>query len=586
MKILKAIPLLFLIFAFSSCHNSDGKLRAPVKENGLYGYINENGTYVVEPKFQQAWAFIRGSAIVKENGKYGLIDKDGKYIVTPSYDSICPFSSECCIMEKDSMYGFMEFGTGKILLKPQFQKVFYYTDELCVVQKGKGLGLVNKDAKLVCPVVMQDFKDMFGPGAIAIQNDTSNEVSMLLSLIEGNGPSKKGIVNRKGEIMIQPKYDEMFDDLPNGFYFPFIRSKDVKVDSSASATGAEPVLIGKYGIIDTTGKIISEPIFDELPVYGEGMFRIKIGEKYGFADKTGKIVIQPAYDYAVTFSEGKAIVSIGSVASIIDKTGKKLVENLGPGSGLYRFHDGLARCRSLDGKYGFLDATGKRVIAPTLDFADDFENGRAIVSMDNRYGLIDRNGKYVVPNEYDFFYNLSDGYYQTKTTDGKAGVVDSLGNVILQPIYDEVFHLQKHFFTVEQNSLNGCYDIHGKEIFPPESSRSIYFFNGRCEVKKDDKCGIIDSTGKFIVPMQYDSIGMFYRGYATVVKGNSFGAIDSTGKILFEPKYDELRPFLNGLAVFKMKNKFGYVDLTGKIIIEAKFDEAAVLVDPDRREFE
>ena len=578
------ISTLFILLVFTSCSN--GKFRGVVKEDGKYGYIDESGDYAIDPKFDEAWSFIRGSAVIKENGLYGLIDKEGKYIVEPTYDSIIPFSSFCLIVSKDSAFGFISTGDGKILLKPEFEKVFYYTSELCVVQKGNALGIVNAQAKLVCPVIMQDFKDMFGHGGICIQSDTSDEVTMLLSLIQGEGSSKKGLLNQKGEIMVAPKYDEIFDDVTNGFYYPFNSSPTSSADSNLLQTEEALIAAGTYGIIDTSGKIISEPVFEEMPVYGDKMFRIKKDGKYGYANMNGVIVIPPAYEYGVAFSEGKAIVSIGSKVSIIDNTGKVLVESLGPGAGMYRFFNGLARCRSLDGKYGFLDATGKRVIEPDLDVADDFDNNRAIVSINNRYGLIDRTGKWIVPNEYDFFYDLGNGYYQTKDENGNTGVVDSVGNVILEPIYQEIFHLQKPYFTVEKDGLNGCYDLKGKEIYPPVSSRQVYFYGGRCIVIKENKYGMIDSTGKAIIPTKYDSIGMFFKGRVSVLNGNKFGTVDSTGKEFIAPQYEELRPFLNGFAVYKEKGKFGYVDVAGKVLTEAKFEEAAVLVDPDRKEFE
>jgi hypothetical protein len=435
---------------------------------------------------------------------------------------------------------------------------------------------------------MQDFKEMFNTGAICVQSDTSDETSMLLSLIQGGGAMKKGLVNFKGEIIISPKYDDILNsDLTNGFYYPFTRSAGAVVDSLHRALTSDLLPPGKYGIIDTSGKIISEPLFDELPVYGDGMFRVKIGDRYGYANRDGKIIIQPLYKYCDAFSEGLAIVSPeDGKASIIDKTGKVLVENLGPGAGFYRFNNGLARCRDDNGNYGFLDAAGKRVIEPNFDVAEDFAHNRAIVGYNNSYGLIDHNGKFIVPNKYYFFYDLEDGYYQTKDADGNAGVVDSLGNEILKPVYSEIYHLQKNYFTVEKDGLNGCYSLSGKEIFPPESSSEIYFYNGRCKVIKNGKSGIIDSTGKFIVPMVYDSIGVFFKGYATVLMGNRFGAVDSTGKIVIQPQYRELRPFVNGYAVFEENGKYGYIDLSGKKVIDAKFDDAAVLIDPDRKEFE
>ncbi|MDQ3110055.1 MAG: WG repeat-containing protein, partial [Bacteroidota bacterium] len=360
-------PALFILLILSSCGN--GKFRAAVKEKGKYGYIDESGDYVISPQFDVAWSFIRGSAVVKEKGLYGLIDKDGKYIVEPTYDSIIPFSSSCLIVQKDSVFGFISTGDGKMIIKPQFENVFGYTNELCLVQKGKSLGIVNEKAKIVCPVTMQRFTDMYSAGAICIQGDTTDDLALLLLSIQNGVGVKKGILNAKGEVIVNPKYNDIFDDAANGFYYPFMNSPDAPETSFFQEENE--FVAGTYGVIDTGGKIISEPVFEEMPVYGDKMFRIKKGGKYGYMDLSGTIVIQPVYEYAVAFSEGKAIVASGNplnpTASIIDKTGKVLVEDLGPGSGMYRFFNGLARCRSLNGKYGFLDTTGTRVIAPTLD---------------------------------------------------------------------------------------------------------------------------------------------------------------------------------------------------------------------------
>jgi hypothetical protein len=585
MHFLRLFPLLLLLLSACGTRNP-GKLRASVKVNDKYGYIDETGKFIVDPKFEDAWSFIRGTAVVREDGKYGLIGKDGDYVLKPQLDSVIPFSASCFIYMQDSAFGFMSHGTANVILKPQFDRVFFFTDELCVVQKGKALGIVNQEGKIVCPLIMQDFRGMFGPAAIALQTDTTDEVSMMLALIQGTGQMKYGLVSRKGELIVTPEYDDMFDDLPNGYYYPFIRTGEAVLDSSF-VEGPAPVPPGKYGIIDTTGKLIAKPQFDELPVYGDGMFRVRSGEKYGYVDAAGKMVIAPAYEFATAFSEGKAIVSIGSVASIIDKTGKILSEDLGPGSGMYRFKSGLARCRSMDGRYGFLDANGKRVIMPQFEVADDFENNRAIVQVKNKYGLIDRAGNFVVQPQYEFIFNLGEGYYQAKDSQGRTGVVDSTGKVVLEPRFEEIFHLQKPYFTVELNQLNGCYSVSGKEIYPPVSSRQIYFYNGRCEVTDaQGKCGLIDSTGKILLPTAYDSIGTFFKGYATIMQAGRFGAIDTTGKIVVAPKYEELRPMVNGFAVYREKRKFGYIPVNGSVAIPAHFDDASVFVDPDRTSFE
>lgn len=565
----------------SSCSHEPGKYRASAKLHDQWGFIDETGEFVIAPDFDVAWSFVRGTAVVKEDGKYGLIDKMGDWVVEPQYDSVIPFSADCFIIIEDSAFGFMAHGTGEILIQPRFEQAYYYTSDLCVVQKGSALGVVNSKGKLVCEPVLQDFREMLGPLAIVVQSDTTDEAAMLWNLLEG-GAVKLGLLNSKGEYVVDCNYDEIFDDVQNGYYYPFIRAEEFVNDS---VVGDVPVMIGTYGIVDTTGKILSVPQFDELPVYGDGMFRVRIGEKYGYADTTGKVVIRPQWEYAVAFSEGKAIVSDNSNSSIIDKSGKIIATNLGPGTGMYRFMSNRARCRSLDGMYGFMDPTGKRVIPPMFDAADDFVAGRAIVSKNGFYGLIDTTGKFLIESKYRFLFNLGDGFYKVTDTSGKSGVMNASGETIVQLGYDDIFHLQKNYFMVENEFMNGCFDITGTQIYPTTSAMQIFFVHGVSLISNGSKTGMIDTTGKYIAEPLYDSIGYFYNGYTTMMKNGVYGAIDSTGKIIVDSKYTLLRPFVNGLSVFKFKGKFGYVNTKGEEVIEARFEEAGVMVDPDRREF-
>jgi hypothetical protein len=575
------ILLLCLSGLLMSCGNDAGKYRAAVKIHDQYGYIDESGEFVIDPDFDEAWVFIHGSAVVKTDGKYGLIDKMGDWITEPEYDSVFPFSPDCFMVIKDSLYGFVEHGTGKILIAPQYNMVYNYTMDLCVVQKGRALGVVNSKGVLTCSPQLQDLKEMMGPCAVVVQSDTSDEMQMLLSIIDG-GAVKVGLLSREGELVLPCKYDEIFDDVAHGFYYPFVRAQEYANDS---VIGDIPILVGTYGITDTNGNIISEPMFEEMPVFGDGMFRVRIGGKYGFADASGKVVIQPQWEFAVAFSEGKAIVSMNSNSSIIDNTGKVLAANLGDGTGMYRFFNNRARCRSNDGQYGYMDPTGKRVIPPTYDSGDDFENGAAIVGKENKYGLIDTAGKILIPMEYDFLYNLGDGLYKVKDSEGNVGVMNSKGETVVAREYDDVFHLQQNYLMVEKDYLSGCFDITGKQIYPPTSPLQLFFVGGKSLVYNETKAGLIDTTGKYLVPLEYDSIGYFYNGFTTVTKNGVYGAIDSTGKIVVEAKYSMLQPFVNGYAVFRHEGKFGYVNSKGEEVVSAKFDDAGVMVDPEKQKF-
>ncbi len=61
--------------------SSHGLLRIQPQENGLIGYINALGKYVIEPKYINAQSFSYGLASVKTNEGWGEIDPTGKEIV-------------------------------------------------------------------------------------------------------------------------------------------------------------------------------------------------------------------------------------------------------------------------------------------------------------------------------------------------------------------------------------------------------------------------------------------------------------------------------------------------------------------------
>ena len=64
------------------------------------------------------------------------------------------------------------------------------------------------------------------------------------------------------------------------------------------------------------------------------------------------------------------------------------------------FSEGLAGVE-LNGKWGFIDKTGKQVIPCKYDGVGSFEEGLALVSLNFKRGYIDKTGKQVIPCTYD-----------------------------------------------------------------------------------------------------------------------------------------------------------------------------------------
>ncbi len=58
------------------------------EKNGLRGFFNNEGKWVIEPKFEDAKKFMNGQAAVKVNGKWGIIDQAENWIVEAKFDVI------------------------------------------------------------------------------------------------------------------------------------------------------------------------------------------------------------------------------------------------------------------------------------------------------------------------------------------------------------------------------------------------------------------------------------------------------------------------------------------------------------------
>ncbi|MCU0434203.1 MAG: WG repeat-containing protein [Bacteroidia bacterium] len=612
-KFISFCSIVFL-FALSSCGNN-GNLRGCVKVDGKYGYVDETGSFVIDPQYTNAWSFINGSAVVESGNKYGLIDKDGKEILAPRWDSVIPFSAQCFIAGINGRFGFAAHGSGKELIKAQYEQVYFYTTDLCVVQKGRALGVVNASGELVCPLVLQDLKEMTGPLALVVMQDTTDAEDMLLALIQGGKNARYGLINAKGKLVLEPKYNEIFTSENGRWYFPFVQDSSQKQAHAAHDhedgefdEHHPDAMIGKYGIADSSGKLIVEPVYDQQPVFGDGMFRVSKNGKYGFADAAGKEAVPAIYAYATPFRDGCAVVTSGGSNIIIDKSGKTIGSIRTASSEVFKASCGRIRFRAPNGKYGYCDKSGNVVVQPQFEAADDYVFNRAIVEMNGRYGLIDREGQWVAQPEWVFIYSLGDGFFHVKelskdapadtleqtlgylrtgiSTAGAGGVIDTNGRRILPVAFDEIYYLQPGYFSVEAGGYTGCFKTSGELVYKPLSTSYIYFYQGRTAVKEDSGMGMIDNKGRYIVKPQYDSIGIMYNGFAVMSRAGKFGVLDSTGNVIIAPAYDEVQPVVNGFAVFKQKNKYGYLTLKGSELFAARFDEASPLIDPMRKSFE
>ena len=173
-----------------------------------------------------------------------------------------------------------------------------------------------------------------------------------------------------------------------------------------------------------------------------------------------------------------------------------------------------------------------------------------------------------------------------KTNDESMGLIDSTGLVILHRQYLEVENSYKGLSLVTVKSepwklTYGFIDTLGNEILPPIFDDADTWFYRLMRltdvlvVGKDNKYGIFNYKGKQLAPLIYQSIGDFNFGFAKVSKDGKMGFLNKYGKEIIPNIYEEANDFNSDLALVRKNGKYGWIDTIGKVIIPFEYDWAS-----------
>ncbi len=119
---------------------------------------------------------------------------------------------------------------------------------------------------------------------------------------------KYGFINKKGKIVIEPKFDYAW-----------------KFREGLAMVGKT----NRYGCVNKKGDIVIPIKFDRLGwQFSEGrmQFYKEVKQRWGFINKKGEIVIEARFNYAYDFSDGLAKVKVGDRWGYIDTLGKYIWE--------------------------------------------------------------------------------------------------------------------------------------------------------------------------------------------------------------------------------------------------------------------
>lgn len=253
-----------------------------------------------------------------------------------------------------------------------------------------------------------------------------------------------------------------------------------------------------------------------------------------------------------------------------------------------------------DSLWGYQNDKSKIIIEPQYEYAGYFVNDFAVVYKNDSAGLINKKNEIIFPFKFNklrqdtpelFVYGYRTKYFG----DFLNGLININDEEVTPPIYSEIYFDKNRFFVnqrkdsiiskeadsdllqVQVKNNYGMLDENGKVLIPAKYDWMEFVDKDLISVSVNEGSleGLFDINGKQIAELKYMLIGQFYDGFSNVRKEDEYGYIDRNGKEFLMGKYEDIYPFYKGKAIVSKKrgDKIYYmIDTKGNVIRTIKTD--------------
>lgn len=384
--------------------------------------------------------------------------------------------------------------------------------------------------------------------------------------------NKWGVIDNKGNTIIQPTYDEMIV-IPNNQKPIFICMYDINETDGTYRTKVlnekNEQLFSSYEVIEAIDNYEKSNVW-----YEDNVLKVKSNGKYGLINFKGEKILDTIYDEIDSLK--------GVKNSLIIKK---------------------------DGNVGICSNYGT-VIADTIykdvkALGNTYENGYIIVTTDNKYGIIGIDKSIILEPTYEqISYIGSNTYYSVKIS-GKSYLIDITTKNTSQVGYDSIENITGEDVIIKNNNAYGIVDKAGAQKVATNYEYLEYAFSNYYIAKKNNKYGVIDNNGVELIECKYvdmmcNKSGEFIRadidniesvilnsnleekvtgivseinegkGYIRVRVGQEYKYYN----FKLEEKQNKELFTTNTLFLVKENDKYGYVDKDGKTVVECIYDDA------------
>ena len=367
------------------------------------------------------------------------------------------------------------------------------------------------------------------------------------TIVENN---KMGVIDNKGNIIIEPNYNTIQIPNPTKDVFICINDDETKV---VNEKGEE-----SFKNFEEVSAIQLKELATEIP-FEKSILKYKENEKYGLVNFGGKKITEAIYENIenLPYKEGELLVENNGKYGVINMLGKVVipveykeikVDEYYEKNSAYRYSGYIVGTETDNGTmYKYINYNNKQQSKDEYQDIQrlvDYENKDEyylIFKKDNKYGVI-KNENIVINNEYDNIEYDSFNQLFTVKKDGKYGVLKSNGETLISCLYDEI-DIEGIYIYSLKGEEQIIFDTTGAKIENPKY-KSVYNVedtNYKITINNENKYGVVDENNNEIIKNEYYYIGYLGNNYFVVSGQNGKnGIMNNEGKVVLEVKYDTI----------------------------------------------
>ncbi|WP_296700855.1 WG repeat-containing protein [Algoriphagus sp.] len=458
---------------------------------------------------------------------------DGEYKLQSRliYDEVDLLSETVRIGKKDSVLSLLSAD-----LKPAVSlignEVYQYLEPWILVKGPNGIGAFHEYGQQVLPLEYDEIQTYFN---LLLARKGTNY------WIFERGSGKTTSLGKLDDAKLT-KTGMLITKIGNEYFIPLSKSGQKSFQLLEDSDG--DFLLTKeesgFGLINREGDYVMDPVVDELK-HNKGNFYFGFDENQFLLIEGGDIKANVRYNsfHKITLENGVMLEYIhGKLRRVMEEDGI-LLDAVGIEEVILIDED-VYNVRFRDGNLGLLSKKGwlvkpnkplDKILLGSDGLFPAIENGKK--------GFVNSDGEWMIDPQFEEVTLFSESLASFKQN-GKWGVIRANGELIEDAVWDEVKPYSKGFSIVQSNNHYYLLNRNGETINQDFFDQILRASDGYFIVEKGEKSGILDPQGKELIPLEFETIQRTQSNLNIVRNQGKAGLISDSGEILLPVAFENI----------------------------------------------